>query len=282
MRTEIFVDPSRPTPANGSYAGDTKRTIATTIWYPAAGRPSADDAVNAKPARHAGRFPLILFSHGINSNGEAYRSLLHAWAAHGYVVAAPTYPLSSSNAPGGAVVSDLGQQPADARFVIDRVLALDQAPRGLGSIVAPKRIGAAGHSLGALTTFGLVYNSCCLDARVRAAVTFAGIAAGYPGTYFTGIRTPLLLVHGDADRTVPAWESADAFARAQPPKFLLKLPGAGHSAPYQDPTDPTARLVTAATIDFFDYYLKSRSNGLERLRRDANVDGLGELEYVSD
>ena len=139
---------------------------------------------------------------------------------------------------------------------------------------------AAGLEVACYATFGFGYNSCCRDARVRAAVTFAGIAAGYDGTYFTGIDTPLLLVHGDADQTVPVSGSIDAFARAEPPKFFLKLPGANHSTPYHQASDPAERLVAAATVDFFDYYLKGRSNGLQRLRHDASAEGLGQLESV--
>src|SRR5881296_1847099 len=58
VRTVTFVDTSRPTPANGTFAGDNKRTIVTLIYYPAAGRPSTIDIEHAKPVRNAGRFPL--------------------------------------------------------------------------------------------------------------------------------------------------------------------------------------------------------------------------------
>jgi pimeloyl-ACP methyl ester carboxylesterase len=61
------------------------------------------------------------------------------------------------------------------------------------------------------------------------------------------LRVPLLIVHGDADESVPAWEGT-AIAGAAPPaaEFLL-LPGAGHTFgavhPWQGPTPALERAV---------------------------------------
>jgi hypothetical protein len=134
--------------------------------------------------------------------------------------AAPDYPLSNQNGPGNADPSDLENQPADARFVIDRVLASRSKRSGaLSRLVDAKRIGASGHSLGALTTYRLVYQTCCRDKRIKAAASMSGLAGNSPD-YSSGISTSLLAEHGDADGTLAYSAGADAFAKASPPKFL--------------------------------------------------------------
>ena len=43
-----------------------------------------------------------------------------------------------------------------------------------------------------------------------------------------GLREPLLIVHGSADRTVPLEQGKDLFAYAPEPKRLVEIAGAGH------------------------------------------------------
>jgi fermentation-respiration switch protein FrsA (DUF1100 family) len=194
------------------------------------------------------------------------------------VVAAPDYPLSSKNTPGGATVGDVDQQPADAHFVIDRVLALNSKRSGkLSRLVDPTRIGASGHSLGALTTYRLAYQTCCADKRVKAAAPMSG-AAGDPPEFFAGITTPLLALHGDADSTIPYQVGTDSFAKASPPKFFLTLLGGGHTPPYRGAPEPAPTAVAHGTLDFFDRYLKDDPGALDRLRRDASAPGVATLQ----
>src|SRR4051794_22098604 len=55
MRTLARVDPSRPTPANGDYAGAPSRTLDTLVMYPAQGAPGGDPQTDAPPID--GQFP---------------------------------------------------------------------------------------------------------------------------------------------------------------------------------------------------------------------------------
>ncbi len=134
MSSETFVDDSRPTDAVAGFDGAPDRTLPTTIYYPAAsGEPGAAPVADAEPA--PGPFPFILFSHGVDSLGTNYADLLVQWVEAGYVVAAPNYPLGSSDTPGDiAVITDAPQQAIDASFVTDSVLALD----GVGSAIDPE------------------------------------------------------------------------------------------------------------------------------------------------
>lgn len=150
----------------------------------------------------------------------------------------------------------------------------------LAGLVDPERIGAAGHSLGGMTTLGLVANTCCHDPRVDAGVVLAGRQVPFPGgDFWVRIRTPVLLVHGDADTSVRYADGRAAFEEAPPPKHLLTILGGDHSEPYQgSPALPQVRVVTTATLDFFDHHLRGAADGLDRLAADANVRGVSRLD----
>jgi dienelactone hydrolase len=274
-----FVDASRPTNANGSSPELASRTLRTAIYYPAL-VPSGGDAIpNAPPAPpgNSGRYPLILFSHGLGGQATFYVEVLKAWASAGYVVAAPAYPLSNINAGGGFIrangFADVANQPADATFVINQVLTRQEAL--LGGIVAPKRIGASGHSLGGSTTYALGYSTCCRDRRVKAAIPMSACAGLVedPGGYFRDDATPLLILHGDADRSYQ--RAVEAFAAAKPPKFGLTFVGAGHNEPFTGlPAGVQAMALTHGTVDFWDRYLKDDKTALKRFSTDVTVAGV--------
>ncbi|MGH9027899.1 MAG: alpha/beta hydrolase family protein, partial [Acidimicrobiia bacterium] len=221
-RDVTYVDPARPTAQNGDYAGAPDRTLAVRVWYPAEGAPTDQPIVDA--ARAAGRepFPLVLFSHGYLASGPAYGALTSQIAGAGYLVAAPTYPLSNGAAPGGPSIADVVNQPADASFVIDQVL---DDPL-FAPTIDEEHIAAAGHSLGAITTLGLSLASCCADKRLDAAAAFSGVSILGPDQFADDV--PLLLIHGDRDGIVPYRGSVDAFADASAPKYLVTLLGGGH------------------------------------------------------
>ena len=68
-----------------------------------------------------GRRPLIVFAHGFDVGPGIYAALLDAWAAHGYVVAAPEFPLTDPAVAGASLdENDINNQPADLRFVTER------------------------------------------------------------------------------------------------------------------------------------------------------------------
>jgi dipeptidyl aminopeptidase/acylaminoacyl peptidase len=283
VRSEIFVDASRGTDAREDLPAKPTRTLPTQVYYPADRDPTLDPAEGAPPAKSGRPFPLVVFAHGDTvSPPAAYATLRQTWAAAGYVVAAPTFPLSSTTLPGGG--ADFVNQPADVSFVIGQLLALSAAPDGpYAGLIDPERIAVAGHSLGAMTALALTANSCCTDARIKAAVILAGAEQRFPkGSYFTGpSHVPTMVVHGDADTGVPIAEGQRVFADAAPPKVMLTVLMGDHSEPYfGDRRSSQARLVAATTLDFLDRYVKGRPDGLDRLRK-AVADSLdGRLDVV--
>jgi fermentation-respiration switch protein FrsA (DUF1100 family) len=279
-----FVDTSRATAPNNSYPGDDTRTLLTTIYYPAKGTPAATavdirPTVDAPPLTASGPYPLIVFSHGALARGVVYERQAAAWASAGYVVVAPDFPLSNTNAPGGAsltgAVGDVENQPADDSFVIDQVLALNRdGSQGspLHQLVDPKRIGAAGHSNGAITTYGLVYTECCTDPRVKAAIAESGVAGIVDDApYFQGKNTPLFILHGDDDPLVPYSAGQAAYDRAKAPKFFLTFLGADHINPFVGAAGLQGTAMLDATTDFWDRYLKGDRSALARMRKAATV-----------
>jgi predicted dienelactone hydrolase len=217
------------------------RPVTTELWYP--------------PARDgSGPFPLVVFGHGFASTPWWYRRLLRAWAAAGYVVAAPIFPLGNENAPGRPNESDVVNQPGDMSFVITRVLAASASPTSpLAGLVDPEKVAVAGQSDGAMTAFAAAYERPWFDPRIRAALVLSGAILG-PQRYVEHTGVPLLAVQGLADKINPPKYARRLFRTVGRPKFLLLLRGAGHLPPYTVP-GLTLATVEHVTVAFLDHYL---------------------------
>jgi dienelactone hydrolase len=268
--TETFVDSQRATPAwNGSPQLPT-RTLVTTILYPATGATGSEPTDGATPEKAGGPYPLIVFGHGLGGTPQGYMNVLAGWAAQGFVVAAPLFPLSNGNVAGGPDAGDVVNQPKDMSYVISSVLADSRSPSGpLSGLVDAKEIGAAGHSNGAVTTLGLIANTCCYDSRVKASVVMAGTTEGFPpGHYELTKAPPLLLVHGTADQLIPYRSAPLIYNQARGPKGLLTLVGGSHDAAGgQDPK--SAPTIIRTTTDFFERYLTGNRQAGARLATDG-------------
>ena len=258
-RTETYIDTHRPTAAWGSAPALLTRTLVTTILYPARGSPSSGPPLAGASPDHGGApYPLIVFAHGLGADPKLYISLLSYWAAAGFVVAAPQFPLSSDETPGGPDGGDVINQPGDMSFVITSVLATSAQPGGLLSgMIDPPAIGAAGHSNGAITTLGLVANTCCRDQRVKAAVVMAGTTEAFPGGHVRpgpGAAAPPGSRHRRCAR--PLQRRGGRVQRCpRGPKGLLSIKGGDHGAA-AGLTASSAATVQRTTTDFFDAYLR--------------------------
>ena len=117
------------------------------------------------------------------------------------------------------------------------------------------------------------------DPRFKAVVAMTAIASG--GVDFTGIPTPLLLVHGDADTTVPITGSQGSYDRAQGPKFFVTVHGSTHGSAFEGKSDPASTLVEISVVDFLDRYVKGTKAALGRLQKVGAVatrDSVGTLQ----
>ncbi|MGH9093375.1 MAG: neocarzinostatin apoprotein domain-containing protein [Acidimicrobiales bacterium] len=283
--TETYVDTHRATPAWGQSPRTASRTLVTTVLYPAAGTPTGASGgtpvAGAAPDRRTGPYPLVVFGHGLGSTPEAYLPLLQGWASAGFVVAAPRFPLSSSETPGGPDAADVVHQPGDMSYVIGAVLRASAAATGpLSGLVDPHEIGAAGHSNGAITTLGLVADTCCRDPRVKAAVVMAGTTEGMPGGHYDlAGAPPTLLVHDTTDPIVPYRSAVVVYNALRGPKGLLTLRGstspalagtAAHMAA-SGVVGPTSSIVVRTTTAFFDAYLRGDRAARQRIVADGTT-----------
>jgi dienelactone hydrolase len=225
---------------------------------------------DATPEKAPGPYPLIVFAHGLGDTPKGYMNVLAAWASQGFVVAAPLFPLSNGNVSGGPDAGDVVNQPEDMSYVISSVVADSQLHSGiLSGLVNAHEIGAAGHSNGAVTTLGLVANTCCYDSAVKAAVVMAGTTEGFPpGHYELTKAPPLLLVQGTADQLIPYRSAPLIYNEARGPKGLLTLVEGSHDAAGgQDPR--SAATVIRTTTDFFEAYLTGSRQARSRLTTDG-------------
>ena len=174
--TMTFVDPSRPTVdrPGGTRSADT-RTLVTEIYIPS-GR---------------GPFPLVVFAHGNAGNPGKLTQMLGAWAKAGYVVAAPTFPLTNDLTSAQTVIADYVNQPADISFTIDQVLRTSRRSKTspLYRRVDARHIGLAGHSLGGATAYGVAFNDCCRDRRIDALIAMDAVKLPFDGVA-NEYRTP--------------------------------------------------------------------------------------------
>ena len=155
------------------------------------------------------------------------------------------------------------------------MLRLARQGHGLRRTIDRHEIGAAGHSLGGITTLGVAANSCCLDRRIDAASEWSGALLPFPrGSLFPEATRPFLFVHGEADGTLAYSGSAAGYAQAAAPKAFLTLDDAPHVFFYGRWLEP---FIDTST-DFFDGFLKGKRKALRRMAADGNVPGAASLQ----
>lgn len=262
VRMLSLVDTTRGVDSQRGVPGSTTRTLPTTVWYP------ADAPGKDTPVSKAGvPYPLVVFAHGLRGVPDDYAPLLQWWAGLGYVVAAPTFPRTNRDA-NPVEAGDLVNQPADVSFVITSLIASSaNTSDPFAGAIDPKRVIAAGHSEGALTTV-MLFAQCCADARLIGAIIMAGDDIGTQGKAFTAPPKPLLYIHGDQDKIVNYQLGQRSYRSAPEPKAFLTLIGAGHIDPYvRDATGPDGAAVRNGSGDFLGYLTQANSAGFHSALR---------------
>lgn len=235
-----------------------EKDLEVTVRYPAAA------------AGAAGRFPLVIFSHGAGGSRAAFADLTTHWASHGYIVVLPTHADSIQlRQRRGEDLSRLRRdldslrrdvrpldRLADVVFLLDSIGVLEQRIEGLRGTggagrVDRGRIGVAGHSAGALTAqmaAGVKVRGATPgaplavrnvgDPRIDAAVLISG--QGTTNRMFTDqswneLSTPLLVITGSKDVAAIGNETPasrrEPFEKAKPgDKYLVFIEGATHSS----------------------------------------------------
>ena len=222
--------------------------------------------------------PLTLHAHGALGDARKFTILAGAWARHGYVVAVPTFPLTSDTSGGSDVIGDYVNQPADLHFVLDQVLHLAATPNTpLAGKIDTHHIGLSGLSLGGATAYGFGFNTCCHDPRITAVIIMSGIKLPF-GSHPYVFDKPILIFHGTADPVIKYSTAGPVYAAAASPKYFVTLIGAGHAPSYENTPDPHDGVVIASTLDFWNAYLKGEAAGRAHLLTDAKRPGLSSIE----
>ena len=193
-------------------------------------------------------------------------------------------------------------RPQDVRFALDQAKEWSRSHPRLRGKMDLEHIGMLGHSFGAYTTFvvlgarpaldwlqpapGRGLGADLSDPRVVCGVALSPHAPGEPffiESSFSTLRTPLLGISGDKDRqqgdalpedrklAFKLWPAGD--------KYLVWIENADHTA-FSDSTgsgrgmlpsqsrDKVQPIVRAATLIFFDAYLKGRREAKRLLNAD--------------
>jgi dienelactone hydrolase len=219
-------------------------------------------AVPARPTLH--RFPVLLFSHGEQTNAFLYSNLLEDLASSGYVVVGVDHPgaaLFVAYSDGSVTLyseaenlSDrVAERAADLRLVRDRIRTLVVSGQRLGDVVS-ERIGVFGHSAGGIAGALLcqqppLADACLnLDGRLAAAPFMVEPGIPAPSRPFMYITKPFRSL-SDAElraegvtREQATTTQADTWARdsrllagAGPPSYRVTLYRAEHSSFSDEP-----------------------------------------------
>jgi hypothetical protein len=230
------------------------RRLTTRIFYPATGNPGGEPVRDAPLA--AGNFPVCEFSHGLGGNPESY------------IVPAPVFPTTTTGAEGNVGDVYNGNQSKDVTEVLTRTLALGD--RGScdpfeGRIDTANGVGVAGHSLGGMTTHGLL--TAWPDSRVKAAIPFACIDMGTPA-----VAAKVLFVHGDQDTLTHYDLARQAYAELPSPKAFMTHTGQGHDEYIWN--GPTYPQTVATSLDWMRWSLYGDTAARDRLAADASGGGI--------
>lgn len=205
--------------------------------------------VHVRAPSRGERLPIVLFSHGAYSSGDAYDDILDHWARAGYVVLAPTHRDSVTLGVRRGTVEPryFEWRLEDFRLVLDRLPDVLGSVDGLAARTDPSRIAATGHSFGGLVaqtlggaTFREVTTGNTLRraaANVRAVIILSGAGAFAPlldRVDFAALTLPTFVSVGTRDLEQAPGLSGYAWRR-QPydfvgarPAFLLTLQESDH------------------------------------------------------
>ncbi|OGO52417.1 MAG: hypothetical protein A2148_05845 [Chloroflexi bacterium RBG_16_68_14] len=228
VMTLELVDTSRPTEPNRDFPGADQRTLVVELWYPADSTATQPEERDAALDRSKAPYPLIVFAHGLGGNRRQSVSYTQHLASHGYIVAAPDFPLSHLGAPGGPRLKAVLEQPKDVSFLIASLLGFSEEDgHPLEDAIDGEAIGVTGHSLGALTSLLTVYGAS-RDPRVQAALPIAVPGCLLSEEIADDLSVPLLVLGGTRDLLTPPASNRGAYDIANPPRYLVELLGANH------------------------------------------------------
>lgn len=219
--TEVWYPADR-----GSEAGKKLDVYDMRNWLPASERSKIPDAETPLhtttayrdlPVSKAGKYPIVLFSHGLGGYRLQSSFLMAHLASWGFVVAAPDHVER-----GLAIVleGDLSKIEDKAAEQLRAALEYLQKSERFAPVLDTAHIAAVGHSMG-----GAAVSNVIDDATVSAGVW---LASGGFGDAPTG--KSLMMVWGTADRVAKKDAIEQAFGKQPAGTRGVALDDAGHMA----------------------------------------------------
>jgi len=254
----ILEDPDRPLGC-----GPGSRRLVVEAWYPAVDHAGqwpenhvsdfmlnqleaaierfGEDGVNDLPTGsfrdapvHPGAvsMPILIFSHGFDSNRFQNATMANHLASHGFLVVSPDHTCNAMIAPlpDGAVFFSffnvpfsLGERMGDVRFLID--IFTGEPPAMFEGRLDAAKVGIWGHSFGGMTVIETVKT----EPRVSAMLQLA--AFGFPGVP-EDVDLPSMYLWGKQDKMMHpfAFLHDQAIEEMPPPKYVLDFFDTGHFA----------------------------------------------------
>ncbi len=251
------------------------------------------------PPADCGRFPLVVFSHGLAGSPIDGKSIdfLVRLASYGYIVAAPFHGDKRFSRIKVEDLEDLlyiafnfdrvveleAMRPLSVKAVIDLMLGHPQ----FGAHIDAARIGGIGGSMGGATMTwllgaeittsypGLRSKPTVRDPRIKAAVGYVPYAGqhflpafGDDNATARNVTTPYLSISGTADTTAPIALMEQAMNNFRGSRYQVALAGIEHTYAVSYADD-----VFGWVIPFFSAHLNGDRNALDRLTRQKNVRG---------
>lgn len=188
------------------------------------------------PEANGRRFPTVIGLHGSGGGHASMAEPARRLAAQGFAV----YVLHYFDRTGTTGIADkqtaVRHFPAWGKTLWDAISHIEQQPQ-----VDPSNIGLLGFSLGAY----LALSVAAVDSRVKAVVDFFG---GLPKEmkFFMRRLCPVLILHGEADATVPveeAYHLKEVLEKRGIPYEMQIYPGVGHGFSGETWQDASLRTV---------------------------------------
>jgi dienelactone hydrolase len=303
---------------------DDHRQLMVQIWYPADKqsrgtkapyifdlekiRPSIEKYWENMPAVHTqamlnipisrseGKYPVLVFSHGMNSGRFLYTSILQELASHGYVVASidHTYWGPGVAFPDGKIVGfedgmiardkldsneidrmmleGIRVMSADQEFVAEKLRMLDLTSQIFKNKLDLAKTGAIGHSMG-----GMAATASCLQyTAFKTCVSLDGVNYFLNKMPNPSSKPFLLLLNSEWGKNTPPKIKKSYLEAWENPAIAL-INGTKHSSysdiPLIEPFEKkdglleprrAFRIISSYTVSFFDIYLKRTKGKLPK------------------
>jgi len=224
--------------------------------------------------KESGKYPVIVFSHGLYGSKDGYQPLARFWAAHGYVCIQPTHPdsLQLGFQTRVQAMRAWEKRPRQVALVLDSLAAIEKK---IACRLDADRIGVGGHSFGAHTAQLLggttARGKSFADRRVKCVLLLSPQGKGtlFREDSWSTLTKPVLILTGSNDTgrngQRPEWRLDPYKYSPKGDRYLVWIEGAHHGfggisgAKWRGAgprNDEHVRIVRQASLAFFDAFVK--------------------------